>query len=118
VLPRLRPVEALVDAAVGAQEQALRRAGVDGQGVAIGVHALGAVLTPGLPPVLRDVDHEAEDVDDLVVRGIHADLAEVERARVQLALALPRLSRVVGAEDAAPLAVGLAEVAGAALLAL
>ncbi len=115
VLPALGAVEALVDASIGAEDQALGAARIDLERVKVGVDFSGAVLAERLAAVFRDVEGEAENVDALGVLGVHADLREVEGPRVQLAAAAPALSAVVRAEDAAHLARDVVDPAGSAL---
>src|SRR4029077_9793561 len=109
-LPALSAVHALVESAIGAEQQAAGPARINDEVVIVGVDILEPVLAPGLPPVLRDVDDEAEHVDALTVGRVDANLAEVERARVKPAHPGPVLARVVGAEDPAGLAFGVHNV--------
>src|SRR4029077_17481446 len=103
-LPGLAAVHALVESAIGAEQQATGPARIDDEVVIVGVDVLEPVLPPGLPSVLRDVDDEAEDVDALVVGRVDADLAEVERARIEPAHPGPVLARIVRAEHPTGLA--------------
>ena len=118
VLPAFARLVALVEAAVGAEQKPLGVARVDGERVGVGVDLLEEVLTERPASVVGDVQGEAEDVHAFVVRGIDADLAEVERARVERARARPGLSAVVGPEHPAAPAAHLVDAARARLVAL
>ena len=55
----------------------------------------------GFPAVERLRNRQPRDINRLVVRRVDADLTEVHRPRIAIADVRPRLSLVVGAEDAA-----------------
>src|SRR5438128_1904842 len=114
MIPVRAAVVRLVDAAVGSEQQTLGRARIDRERVAVGMDVLEAVLAPGLPAVLGDVEDEAEHVDLLVVLRIDADLAEIERARVEVALALPRIAAVVAPEHPPRFARDVVDIRGPA----
>ncbi len=118
VLPGLPAVEALVGAAVGPEQQALRAPRIDRERVVVRVDLLEAVLAEGLAAVLRDVERVAEHVDAVGILGVDADLREVERPRIETARSRPALASVLRAEDAAAAAPDLVDVVRARFVGL
>jgi hypothetical protein len=70
VFPALASVDATIGAAVGAQQQPFGVAGVDGQGVKVGVDLGEAVLAEAASTVFGDVQSVAEEIDLLVARTV------------------------------------------------
>ena len=114
VCPPFRAVVALVQPAVRAQKHALRHVRIDRERVVVRMHILEAILTPRLAAIVGHVEHESQHVNALVVLGIHANLAEVERAWIELALTSPGRTGVVAAKHSTGLAVRIVDVGRAA----
>ena len=68
--------------------------------MAVGMNLLGKILPKILPAFIGDEQGHAEHIDALIVRRIDPDLAEVERARVDVAHPGPFLAAVFGTENA------------------
>ena len=88
-LPRGDAVEALEHAAVGAEQHVLAVRGIDPHRVAVRMQVARPARREGDAAVVRPVQVGAQQVDARAVVGLHADLAEVERARRERADALP-----------------------------
>ena len=82
------------------------------------MHLCEAILAEGLSPVFGDVQHEPEDVHEAIVLRVDANLAEVERTRVQRARPRPGVAAIGRPEDAAAPAEHLIDALRPAIAAL
>ena len=115
VFPGLSFIVGVIEAAVATEDEVVRIAWIDPQGVIIDVGSLGAVaIDKRFASIVGDMELDAQDVKTLVVVWIDADLAIVEGTRHERIELLPGLPLVVGAEDAAGVAIELG-VGGLAL---
>src|SRR5260370_2888309 len=69
----------------------------------IGMHAAVALHLEGLAAVLRPIEGNAKDVDDLFIRRIDPNLGEVHRSWIEAIHPGPGLAAVGGPVDAAGL---------------
>src|SRR5262249_7478556 len=118
MLPRLARAEALIRAAIGAEEQTLGATRVNGQGMTIRMHLTETILAKCFSAGLRDVQSKAQHIYMLFIGGIDANLAEVEGALIQRVHTRPGLAFVFRSKHAAAFAahfVNAAEAAGVAL---
>ena len=106
-LPRLRPVPALVDAAVVAVQVVVRVARVLPEGVVVHVLALLSEAAPAGPPVVGDLRPHVHGDDAVTVGEVTEDLRVVVAAGVVAAALLERAGAVGGAEEAAAIVSGL-----------
>src|SRR6266446_1906841 len=103
MIPALSTIIRLVETAVAANDHVPAVLRIDPEGVLIGVYAAVAFHLEGLAAVLRAIHLHAEDVDDLLVQRIDADLGEVHRPRIEAIDAGPGFTAVGGFVDAAGL---------------
>ncbi len=100
-------VEALVQAAVAADEVVVGVVGVDPDRVVVHVLVALAEVSPGLARVVRDLQEDVHRVEALGVLRVDEDLLVVHRAAgVVVAALLPGLAAVRGAEGPARLVGG------------
>src|SRR4030095_11413875 len=138
MIPRLPRGEALINSAVGSEEEPLanrrfwrlvfvfrfgrfrrgRRARLKGKRMTIRMHLLGKILPKILPAFIGDEQGHAEHIDALIVRWIDPDLAEVKRARIDVAHPRPFLSAILGTENTTAPTVNIADVTRTAFVTL
>ena len=100
VIPIAAAVIAGVEAAVAAQQHVPAIAGIDPEGVAIGVRAAAKIAGEGQPAVGRLKMGDAKHIDLVGVAGIDPDHAEVHRPGVERIDPLPSVAAIVRAIDA------------------
>src|SRR4030095_6510737 len=138
MIPRLPRGEALINSAVGSQEEPLanrrfwrlvfvfwfgrfrrgRRARLNDKRMTVRMHLLGKILPKILPAFIGDEQGHAEHIDALIVRRIDPDLAEIKWSGIDLAHPRPFLSAILGTENATAPAVNVANVARTAFVTL
>ena len=103
VVPGVAPVIAEIRAAVAGQDHVAAVPRVDPEGVVVRVDGAAAIAAKRLAAVVGAVNSKSENVNILIIARIHADLAEVERARVQAVDPRPGLAAIGRFVDAAGL---------------
>src|SRR6185369_7910435 len=101
VAPIAAAIPGYPDAAIVAVDDVVGIRRVDPDGVDIAVDVAETGLHEGAAAILGHVHVDAAEPDLLIVVGVHADLAEVGRARIGVAHAGPGGALVFGAVDAA-----------------
>ena len=103
VIEFLAAIVGRINPAVDAEEHVLAVAGVDPEGVAIGVGIAAQVGREPLASVLRLILRNTQDVDVLIVAGIDSHLTEIHGTRVDAVHASPCFTAVGRAVEAAGL---------------
>src|SRR5262245_13452077 len=94
VVPVAAAVVAGIKAAIAADEHVASVAGINPEGVAVGVRAAAEVVGERQPAIFRLIMRDAEDVHAIGVLRIDTDQAEVHGPRVERVDALPRFAAV------------------------
>src|SRR5215212_1670065 len=138
MVPVLATGKALINAAIGSEQQSLtdrwlrrfifilgsrrpwrrNRPGLYCQRVTIGMEFLRKILPEVLTAVVGDEYREPEHIDALIVSRVDADLAEVERPRIDCARSRPFFTSIFRAKDPTAFASQIRQLTGAAFIAL
>ena len=88
------------------------------QRMTIGMDFVGKIFAKILAAIIRNQQCVLEKINALIVCRIDADLAEIERTRIDCAYASPFFASVLGTEYAAAFTAQIVDAAGAALITL